>query len=299
MESSRDQNAPALLDDFLERFSRAGPDARLVVLTGAGISEESGIPTFRGADGFWTIGSQNYAPQEIATWSMFQRAPEAVWAWYLERIVSCWGAKPNPAHHALVDIERSMGPRFALITQNVDGLHGRAGSSRERMFTVHGDFQFVRLAGDDHAELKPIDRRLFDEDSAALGAHRDGVKRTELSEAERAILRREDGRWYRPHVLWFDECYDERWFSFETSMRLASESDGLIVVGTSGATTLPSNIVSVAVNREVPIVVIGPEETVFSEAAERAGVGGLWRSSAVAAVPELARHFVEDTESPS
>merc|ERR1719316_1978176 len=79
---------------------------KVVVLTGAGVSAESGIPTFRGADGFWTIGSQNYRPQEMATFKMFNEHPEELWKWYHERWSICRKSKPNAGHAAVAELER-------------------------------------------------------------------------------------------------------------------------------------------------------------------------------------------------
>ncbi|HVV49677.1 MAG TPA: Sir2 family NAD-dependent protein deacetylase, partial [Polyangia bacterium] len=100
----------------------------IVFLTGAGISAESGIPTFRGAEGYWRVGSRNYQPTEMAAAAAFARMPEEVWRWYLYRRGVCRAAAPNDAHRALVALERRLGARFLLVTQNVDGLHLRAGS---------------------------------------------------------------------------------------------------------------------------------------------------------------------------
>src|SRR5512138_3835802 len=116
----------------------------VVALTGAGISAESGIPTFRGTDGYWVVGSRNYMPQEMATQRMFQRAPEEVWRWYLYRFGVCRHAQPNAGHAALVRLEQALGERFTLVTQNIDGLHRRAGS--ERVYCIHGDAGWVRCA---------------------------------------------------------------------------------------------------------------------------------------------------------
>ena len=109
-------------------------DGSLVVLSGAGISAESGIPTFRGKEGYWTVGSTEYHPQEMATFAMFTREPEAIWGWYLYRRTVCHEAGPNAGHQAVVRMEQALGDRFLLITQNVDGLHLRAGNSLERTF---------------------------------------------------------------------------------------------------------------------------------------------------------------------
>src|SRR2546426_10737611 len=111
------------MDELVAACRRPG---HVIALTGAGVSAESGIPTFRGRDGYWTVGSRDYHPQELATHAAFARMPWDVWAWYLYRRGVCRAAAPNPAHHALVRLAAH--PRFALVTQNVDGLHRRAGS---------------------------------------------------------------------------------------------------------------------------------------------------------------------------
>src|SRR5512133_1671038 len=148
-------------------------EGRVVVLTGAGISAESGIPTFRGAEGYWVVGSQNYMPQEMATHEMFERSPEEVWRWYLYRFGLCRHAQPNAGHAALVALERALGDRFTLVTQNIDGLHRRAGS--DRVFCIHGDAAYVRCAAEcglGRIDLPPIVPRgsepLTDAERAAL-----------------------------------------------------------------------------------------------------------------------------------
>ena len=111
--------------------------ASVAVLTGAGISAESGIPTFRGAGGLW----KNYKPEDLATPEAFARDPRLVWEWYNWRRELIAQAAPNPAHLALVRLETRK-PRFTLITQNVDGLHDRAGS--RRILKLHGDIWRMR-----------------------------------------------------------------------------------------------------------------------------------------------------------
>ncbi len=90
---------------------------RITILTGAGISAESGIPTFRGPEGYWTVGSKAYNPQEMATYRMLMQYPDEVWKWYLYRIGVCGKAEPNSGHFALVEIEKLFKNRFILITQ--------------------------------------------------------------------------------------------------------------------------------------------------------------------------------------
>ena len=125
-----------------------GSQGRVVALTGAGISAESGIPTFRGKEGYWVVGSRNYMPQEMATHAMFTIEPEEVWRWYLHRFGVVRHASPNAGHEALVRLERGLGERFTLVTQNIDGLHRRAGASDERTHCIHGDAAWIRCSHD-------------------------------------------------------------------------------------------------------------------------------------------------------
>jgi NAD-dependent deacetylase len=111
--------------------------ASVAVLTGAGVSAESGIPTFRGAGGLW----KNYKPEDLATPEAFARDPRLVWEWYNWRRELIAKAAPNAAHLALAQLEIRK-PRFTLITQNVDGLHDRAGS--RRILKLHGDIWRMR-----------------------------------------------------------------------------------------------------------------------------------------------------------
>lgn len=272
-----DPRALELIDASLER------EGLVVFLTGAGISAESGIPTFRGPEGYWTVGSVHYRPEELATRAAFLRMPEEVWAWYLYRRGVCRAARPNAAHLALAALERAIGDRFLLITQNVDGLHLRAGNTPARTYEVHGNIDYLRCE-DEHPRTRPLP------DAIPL----DWPKARRLGEAERQSLRCCDGgRWSRPHVLWFDESYDEALFRFDSSIAAAQRASLLVVVGTSGATTLPARVVSIAARRAIPMLVVGPEETPFTEIAERSGTG-LWiRGQATEHVPAIAEAIRE------
>jgi NAD-dependent deacetylase len=110
-----------------------------VVLTGAGVSAESGVPTFRGAGGHW----RNHNPQELATPEAFARDPELVWSWYSWRRNTVRGVQPNPGHIALAEMT-SLFPRFTLVTQNVDNLHQRAGS--RGVLELHGNIEHCRCS---------------------------------------------------------------------------------------------------------------------------------------------------------
>lgn len=234
---------------------------RVTVLTGAGVSAESGIPTFRGPEGYWQVGSRNFTPQEIGTLAMYQAAPDEVWKWYLFRHTVCQKAQPNAGHHAIVELERLLGDRFALITQNVDGLHLRAGNSRERTFHVHGSLASVRCGKSCTKTLHPFPTGMPPKD-----------RDTDLTDADRALLACPDcGALTRPHVLWFDEYYDETWYRFESSLRLADVTDLLITVGTSGATNLPNHVLARVLNAGGTVVDVNPNPNIFGKTATRSG----------------------------
>jgi NAD-dependent deacetylase len=118
--------------------ARLGPDGRLTVLTGAGISAESGVPTFRDMGGLW----ERYRVEEVASPDAFRRDPELVYRFYNLRRAALNDTEPNAGHRALVQLEAHLADRFALITQNVDDLHERAGS--RRMVHMHGELRKAR-----------------------------------------------------------------------------------------------------------------------------------------------------------
>jgi NAD-dependent protein deacetylase/lipoamidase len=120
---------------------------RVLVLTGAGVSAESGIPTFRGKDGYW----RNLDPAKLATPEAFARDPQLVWKWYRERRERIRAAQPNAAHHAIANLAQHT-DEFLLVTQNVDDLHARAGMSAAKMVQIHGDIFVTRCSRCDFAE---------------------------------------------------------------------------------------------------------------------------------------------------
>ena len=253
--------------------------SRITVLTGAGISAESGIPTFRGPEGYWTVGSKVYMPQEMATLSMFRQQPLAVWQWYLYRLGVCLHAEPNAGHYALAQMEQQLAERFGLISQNIDNLHIRAGNSLQRTLQIHGNINHTRCSAACTDELRLL--------PDALKKHR--TEQT-LTAAEIRLLHCPDcDAWLRPHVLWFDEYYDEEFFRYESSMALANKTDLLISVGTSGATTLPNQVAMTVHSRGQTIVDINPEANPFSELAGNSPHGMHIRAAAAVALPQLAQ----------
>src|SRR5262249_36780178 len=152
----------------------------------------------------------------LATHEAFSRVPDTVWAWYLHRRSVCRAASPNAGHRALVTLEEARGDRFLLVTQNVDGLHLRAGSTRARTYEIHGNIDFMRCAGECVPDLFAIPE----------GIDLSWPRGRALAAAERALLvcPRCGGR-ARPHVLWFDESYDERRFRYESTLAAARSFD--------------------------------------------------------------------------
>ena len=258
----------AILEDVR---ARAG---KVVALTGAGISAESGIPTFRGTEGYWVVGSRNYMPQEMATREMFDVHPEEVWRWYLYRFGVCKDARPNAGHEALVALERALGDRFTLVTQNIDGLHRRAGSTR--VYCIHGDAAYVRCAGECGLGVVELPHALMPRGDGALTA-----------EEKRILTCPRCSGWLRPHVLWFDEYYDEEHYRMDSALRAAGNADLLLVVGTSGATNLPMQIGQLVYRRGAALVDVNPEANPFAQLAERAPKGFFARGGAGERLPDI------------
>jgi NAD-dependent deacetylase len=189
------------MDAEIQALRQALMKAQTVtVLTGAGISAESGVPTFRGADGLW----RNYDVTQLATPEAFSSDPKLVWEFYNWRRRLISRLTFNPAHKALVDLETKV-PRFTLITQNVDGLHGKAGS--RNLLEIHGNLWKVRCTRchgihfDASPDMGPLPR----------------------CETCDGLL--------RPHVVWFGESLDSE--LLQTAIRDARASEVMLVIGTS------------------------------------------------------------------
>jgi NAD-dependent deacetylase len=203
----------------------------VAVLTGAGVSAESGIPTFRGAGGLW----RQFRAEELATPEAFERDPRLVWEWYDWRRGLIAAAQPNPAHHALAELERAK-PNFALLTQNVDGLHDRAGS--RQILKLHGDIWTLRCTGcgrerpDHRAPLPELPPRC---DCGAL---------------------------LRPGVVWFGEPLPVRVFAAAEEAARASEV--FLVVGTSAVVYPAAGLALQAQAAGAKVIEVNLEETSFS-----------------------------------
>lgn len=206
-----------------------------MALTGAGISAESGIPTFRGAGGLW----RSFRPEELATPEAFARDPKLVWEWYLWRRGLIAQAQPNAGHYALVRLEQRT-PRFTLVTQNVDGLHDRAGS--RNILKLHGDIWEVRCTACGRQERD--ERLAFDclPPRCACGG----------------LL--------RPAVVWFGEMLPAAvWQAAEEAVRAA---EVLLVAGTSAVVYPAAGLVPLARSAGAKVIEVNLEQTPLSASAE-------------------------------
>jgi NAD-dependent deacetylase len=207
---------------------RFGPQDRLFVLTGAGISAESGLATFRGSGGLWN----GHRVEEVATPEGWHANPELVWRFYSMRRRDAMAAKPNAAHRALAAIEEQMGDRFYLCTQNVDDLHERGGS--RRVHHMHGTLFQSRCVRCE----SPFSDRGFYESAATLPS------------CESC------GAPVRPHIVWFGEIP----LDMEGIYRELDRATVLLVIGTSGSVYPAAGFVHVANERAIRTMYIGPEE---------------------------------------
>ena len=204
------------------------PTDRVFVLTGAGISSESGLPTFRASDGLWA----GHRIEDVCTPEALHRNPALVWEFYSARRAAAQQAKPNPAHFALAELEARLGDRFFLCTQNVDDLHERAGSTR----LVHMHGELARSRCEDECGRPPIEDH--------------SVYRT-LDEVPRCSC----GARLRPHIVFFGEIP----LDMDRVQQEIDRATLMLVVGTSGSVYPPANFVHWARVTGARTVYVGPE----------------------------------------
>jgi len=201
---------------------------RLFVLTGAGISAESGLATFRGAGGLWN----GHRVEDVATPEAWQTDPALVWSFYSQRRRDALAAQPNAAHKALAEIEKHLAENFYLCTQNVDDLHERAGS--RRIHHMHGSlFQSRCIRSNEH----------FSDLSFYEDPHNLPVCKTCHASV-------------RPHIVWFGEIP----LDMDAIYRELDRATTLLVVGTSGSVYPAAGFVDIANHRGIRTIYIGPEE---------------------------------------
>jgi NAD-dependent deacetylase len=209
---------------------------RLFVLTGAGVSAESGLPTFRGVNGLW----RGYRVEDVATPGAFAADPEMVWQFYAERRQRHGTVQPNPAHVALADLERTLGDRFFLCTQNVDSLHEQAGS--RRVVHMHGRLMQSRCSRSLCRTLPFDDRNLY-------------RTRADIPNCQ------DCGAMLRPHICWFGEVP----FQMELILQQLDAATVLLTVGTSGVVEPAASFVRMARGDHARTIYVGPEEPSNSE----------------------------------
>jgi NAD-dependent deacetylase len=241
----------------LEQAARILRGARRVaVLTGAGISAESGLGTFRGAGGLW----EGHRVEDVATPSAFKHDPQLVWRFYHMRRAALAKVKPNPGHHALVELECRHGAEaFTLVTQNVDGLHQEAGS--RNVLEIHGSLRHIRCTGC----------------AAVTDRGTESLAEMPVCNACGALL--------RPNVVWFHEALPEDvWKQAEDAV---AGCDCFLVVGTSavvypaaglidlarreGAAVVEVNVTPSEASDRVDVLLLGPSGSLLPELIKRLG----------------------------
>lgn len=209
---------------------------KIAVLTGAGISAESGIPTFRGKDGLW----KEFRSEELATPEAFERDPKLVWEWYNWRRGIIAGRQPNAGHQVLARWEKAFAD-FILITQNVDGLHRRAGS--RNILELHGNIWQMRCT-------------------------KEGTVGENLSPALQEIppLCPSCGALLRPNVVWFGETLPRK--TLEDAYSASSRSELMFVIGTSAFVQPAASLPLLAAEAGSKIVEINPDYTPLTASAD-------------------------------
>jgi len=271
----QDQAALRLIPDKMwVKARQAVETGKVLVITGAGISAESGIPTFRGSDGYWTVGSERYTPQQIATSATMESQIDVLWDWYLHRLKNhVDSAQPNPGHEAIAALaDRIMSPeRFLCVTQNIDELHVRAGLSHLQCVEIHGNGRYMRCS-----------------DECWLRNNNEMPKFTEIPKDAKFpedLTCPDCGFMMRPHILLFDEMYSQELYRSDEAQIFAEEADLVITVGCSGGVPVAQILANYAVMRDAIVIDVNPDPGPLSNLAEQTGIWLRGRSGIV--VPKL------------
>lgn len=215
-----------MFEEISENFKNV---KSIVFVTGAGISQESGIPTFRGKDGHW----RKHDPMKLATIDAFYEDPHLVWEWYEDRRQNIRAAEPNPGHKAIAELEKFY--KVTVLTQNIDGLHQRAGSSR--VLELHGSIVRIKCTVCDFQANITED---FEEIPPKCNC----------------------GNILRPDVVWFGESLPQDVWT--NAMKEASLCDIMIIAGTSLIVSPANTLPAFAKQNNAVLIEINPEETVMS-----------------------------------
>ena len=228
---------------------------RVVFVTGAGISQESGIPTFRGKDGLW----RNHDVMKLATIEAFYENPRLVWEWYNQRRENIFKAHPNAGHKAIAELEKYVD--VTILTQNIDGLHQRAGSTK--VLELHGSIVKTKCS---------------------VCAFKDEITEKFIEIPPRCNC----GNILRPDVVWFGEPLSED--IWNDAMSIASQCDLLVVVGTSLVVSPANRLPMYAKQNNATLIEINPNSTEMSSEMD-----AIIRNSSATALPELVAIFRNNT----
>jgi NAD-dependent deacetylase len=224
---------------------------KIVFVTGAGISQESGIPTFRGKDGLW----RNHDAMKLATIDAFYENPKLVWEWYNERRKNIFSVEPNLGHKAIVELEKFV--KVVTLTQNIDGLHQRAGSTK--VLELHGSIIEIKCTVCE-------------------------FKNKILTEFTNTPPLCKCGNILRPNVVWFGEPLPQD--IWQEAMTHASKCDVMVIVGTSLVVSPANTLPLYAKQNNAFLIELNPEETMMSYDMDLSV-----RSTSVMALPELVSIF--------
>jgi NAD-dependent deacetylase len=234
-----------LIEDEIKKFQK------IVFVTGAGISQESGIPTFRGEDGLW----RNHDEMKLATIDAFYDNPKLVWEWYNERRMNIFQAQPNPGHRAIAELEKYAD--VVVLTQNIDGLHQKSGSSK--VLELHGSIVKIKCSVCDYKE----------------------EILTEISNLPPLC---KCGNMLRPDVVWFGELLPQD--VWQDAMNFASKCDLMIIAGTSLVVSPANTLPIYAKQNNATLIEINPENTSMSRE-----MNLVIRNTSAESLPELVSLF--------
>jgi len=234
-----------LIEDEVKKFQK------IVFVTGAGISQESGIPTFRGEDGLW----RNHDAMKLATIDAFYDNPKLVWEWYNERRMNIFQAQPNPGHRAIAELEKYAD--VVVLTQNIDGLHQKSGSSN--VLELHGSIVKIKCSVCDYKE----------------------EILTEISNLPPLC---KCGNMLRPDVVWFGELLPQD--VWQDAMNFASKCDLMIIAGTSLVVSPANTLPIYAKQNNATLIEINPENTSMSRE-----MNLVIRNTSAESLPELVSLF--------
>ncbi len=234
-----------LIEDQIKEFKK------IVFVTGAGISQESGIPTFRGKDGLW----RNHDAMKLATIDAFYDNPKLVWEWYNERRMNIFQAKPNPGHTAIAELEKYAD--VVVLTQNIDGLHQKSGSSK--VLELHGSIVKIKCSVCDYRE----------------------EVLTEISNLPPLC---KCGNILRPHIVWFGESLPQD--VWQNAMNFANKCDLMIIAGTSLVVSPANTLPIYAKQNNATLIEINSENTEMSGEMDL-----VIRNTSAESLPELVSLF--------